>query len=76
MAQQKRGLGRVKSLGHNLLRVVPGCLLGVAENLVGIATLGYYVPGWQLRWITYGIYRESQKEMRDLFDQGKERKKT
>lgn len=46
--------------------VLPGCIIGLAENLIGIATLGYYVPGWQLRWVTYGIYRESQKAMRDL----------
>lgn len=35
--------------------VLPGCFIGLAEDVVGILTLGYYVPPWRLDWYFYAI---------------------
>ena len=33
--------------------VLPVCLVSIPENIVGVFTLGYYVPSWSIQLICY-----------------------
>lgn len=63
-----------ESLGTKLCWVVPGCVIAVVENLIGIVTLGYYVPSWQVRWVTFKLYHNGQKTYRQMARPRKEQK--
>lgn len=42
---------RVSRFTYGLLVVWPAQWLAIASALVGIFTLGYYVPCWDVRWM-------------------------
>jgi hypothetical protein len=48
------------------VRTLVGCFIGIAENLIGVMTLGWWVPGWQLRWVTRSIYRDARKQQQRI----------
>lgn len=42
---------------YGVLVVFPGCWLSILDNLVGIFTLGYYVPSLSMKWYCFVCMR-------------------
>ena len=38
---------------YGLIVVWPAQWLNIAQSIVGICTLGYYVPSWDINWMCY-----------------------
>jgi hypothetical protein len=51
---------RVGRFKYGVLVVWPSLWLSIAQSIVGLCTLGYYVPSWDIEW----MYRSGQKLMR------------
>lgn len=54
---------KVSRFWYGVLVVTPGLLVGIPQNIIGLCTLGYWVPAWDIE-VMYRLGLYFQRRMR------------